>query len=93
MLLGYGTNNNNKVHPFDINSTTCAAENRSRRDCVKVYNNDGLADLIEANLSSMGRRMLVAQLGEVSTNNIIQTCHMIASMFVCRRFHSGQPMT
>eukprot|EP00752_Nemacystus_decipiens_P003382 g3129.t1 len=30
----------------------------------QVFNNDGLADLIESNLSSMGCRMLVAQLGE-----------------------------
>eukprot|EP00903_Cladosiphon_okamuranus_P014519 g13467.t1 len=30
----------------------------------QVYDNDGLPDLIETNLSPMGRRMLVAQLGE-----------------------------
>lgn len=34
----------------------------------KVYNNDGLPDLIVTNLSPMGRRMFVAQLGEVSTS-------------------------
>lgn len=34
----------------------------------KVYNNDDLPELIETNLSPMGRRMLVAQLGEVSTD-------------------------
>lgn len=55
---------------------------------VQIYNNDGLADLIEMNLSPMGRRMLVAQLGEVSTTRIISRRtmhHIIYGSLECKR--------